>query len=68
MNGEVFDVNAVSPTLTTNKGEGIKIAGMLDMKGTDQLKRIYETGGGKPHTDHHARWMARTEDNSKDYP
>lgn len=25
MNGAVFDANAVSPTLTTNKGEGIKV-------------------------------------------
>lgn len=27
MNGNVFDVNGKSPTLTTNKGEGIKITG-----------------------------------------
>jgi DNA (cytosine-5)-methyltransferase 1 len=28
MNGNVFDENGVSPTLTTNKGEGIKIGAM----------------------------------------
>ena len=48
MNGAIFDESFVSPTLTTNKGEGIKIAGHLNMKGAYQLKRIYETGGVSP--------------------
>ncbi len=48
MNGMIYGVDGVSSTLTTNKGEGIKIAGRLDMKGTDQLKRVYLTGGVSP--------------------
>ena len=68
MNGLVFDVEALSPNLTTNKGEGIKVAGRLDMKGADQIKRVYETGGGKSCPNNDARWLARAEDTSKGYP
>jgi DNA-cytosine methyltransferase len=68
MNGEVIGINGVSSAMTTNKGEGIKIAGLLNIKGTEQIRRVYETGGGKPHTHHYARRPSRTEDTSKDYP
>lgn len=61
MNGCVYNDDGISPTLTTNKGEGIKVLsattgdrpgdsyikviGKLDIKGTDQIKRVYGTDG-----------------------
>ncbi|WP_193015226.1 DNA (cytosine-5-)-methyltransferase [Proteus sp. FME41] len=69
MNGNVYSVDGVSPTLTTNKGEGIKIAlrsceprknikqskdGLIhvanasDIKGNEQIKRIYSDAGKAP--------------------
>ena len=40
MGGLVFDENYISPTLTTNKGEGIKIACHLDIDGTNLEPKI----------------------------
>lgn len=68
MNGEVICAEGVSSTLTTNKGEGIKVVGYLDMKGTQQIRRVYEDGGGESYSDDDAGWTPRTEDNSKDFP
>ncbi|MDR9741547.1 DNA (cytosine-5-)-methyltransferase [Proteus terrae] len=69
MNGNVYSVDGISPTLTTNKGEGIKIAlspceprenikqskdGLIhvanasDIKGNEQIKRIYSDAGKAP--------------------
>ena len=48
LNGEVYDSSEISPCVSTNDGKGIKIAGMLDMKGTEQIRRVYEKGGVAP--------------------
>ncbi|WP_337228214.1 DNA (cytosine-5-)-methyltransferase [Proteus faecis] len=69
MNGNVYSVDGISPTLTTNKGEGIKIifrpcepresikqskdglihvANASDIKGNEQIKRIYSDTGKAP--------------------
>jgi DNA-cytosine methyltransferase len=69
MNGNVYSVDGISPTLTTNKGEGIKIifrpceprenikqskdglihvANASDIKGNEQIKRIYSDAGKAP--------------------
>jgi DNA (cytosine-5)-methyltransferase 1 len=48
MNGEVFDSNGISPTLTTNKGEGTKIAIPVltpDRANKRQNGRRFKTGG-----------------------
>ena len=42
-NGQAFDINGLSPTLTTNKGEGIKVIGELSHGG--QRSRVYDTHG-----------------------
>ena len=47
MNGEVFQSDGLAPTLTTNKGEGIKIAGNIPGN-HDQNSRVYETDGPSP--------------------
>lgn len=49
MNGNVCTKD-ISPTITTNKGEGLKIqlAGKLDIKGHDQIKRVYSDEGCSP--------------------
>lgn len=47
MNGEVYSSAGLSPTLTTNKGEGIKIAGNLPGN-HDQNSRVYDTSGLSP--------------------
>lgn len=47
-NGNVFDVNGKSPTLTTNKGEGIKIIGYANINGHEQIKRVYSPEGKSP--------------------
>ena len=43
MNGSVFSEEGICPTLTTNKGEGIKIIGSLDIGG--QRGRVYSDIG-----------------------
>ncbi|PHD38285.1 DNA cytosine methyltransferase [Bacillus toyonensis] len=50
MNGNVYSFDGISPTLTTNKGEGPKVLvkGMLDIKGKDQIRRVYGTEGISP--------------------
>lgn len=54
MNGNIYNINSKSPTLTTNKGEGIKInscklVGLAaDIKGNDSIKRIYSEDGKAP--------------------
>ena len=58
MNGNVYSVEAgLSPTLTTNKGEGIKfledfdspkMLGLLNIKGNDQIRRVYSADGQSP--------------------
>ena len=49
MNGKVHTGN-IAPTITTNKGEGpkIQIEGMLDIKGQDNIKRVYSQEGISP--------------------
>lgn len=47
MNGEVYSSAGLSPTLTTNKGEGIKIAGNLPGN-HDQNSRVYDIIGLSP--------------------
>ena len=50
MNGNVFSEEGLCPTLTTNKGEGIKIIqlGLLDIKGNEQIRRVYHPNGLSP--------------------
>lgn len=60
MNGNVYAIDAgLSPTLTTNKGEGVKMLevqngdspimlGHIDLKGHDAIKRVYSTTGQGP--------------------
>jgi len=48
MNGNIYASDAISPTLTTNKGEGIKIAGSLNGKGHDYVNRVYDVNGLSP--------------------
>lgn len=48
MNGNVYSIEGVSPCLTTNKGEGIKVIGRLDMKGHDVIRRVYDPEGVSP--------------------
>lgn len=48
MNGNVFSVDGLSPTLTTNKGEGIKVVATLNIKGQDCIKRVYGDIGISP--------------------
>lgn len=49
INGNVYSSNIIS-TITTNKGEGVKIniAGNLDIKGQDSIKRVYSSKGISP--------------------
>lgn len=51
-NGNVYSVYGKSPTLTTNKGEGVKIGvkrvGTANIKGRDSLKRVYSIKGKSP--------------------
>lgn len=47
-NGNVYDINGKSPTLTTNKGEGIKIIGYANINGHEQIKRVYSPEGKAP--------------------
>lgn len=47
MNGEVYQADGLAPTLTTNKGEGIKIAGNIPGN-HDQNSRVYEINGLAP--------------------
>lgn len=47
MNGEVYSISGLSPTLTTNKGEGIKVAGNLPGN-HDQNSRVYDVDGLSP--------------------
>lgn len=46
MNGSVFEIDGLSPTLTTNKGEGIRVVGTIEnwVKYT-QLKQVLSTEG-----------------------
>ena len=53
INGNVHNINREkSPTLTTNKGEGIKVGciqvGVADLNGNDQIKRVYSPEGKSP--------------------
>lgn len=56
MNGNVYSIDAgLSPTLTTNKGEGVKVLedspillGHIDLKGHDAIKRVYSRKGQGP--------------------
>ena len=54
MNGNVYGIDGKSPTLTTNKGEGIKISSCIqvgkatDINGHDIIKRVYSTEGKSP--------------------
>jgi hypothetical protein len=45
MNGNIFDVEGKSPTLTTNKGEGPKIGRMIGMRATDKGIMPFKEGG-----------------------
>ena len=49
MNGKVHSGN-ISPTITTNKGEGPKInmLGLLDIKGNECIRRVYSSEGVSP--------------------
>lgn len=49
MNGKVYREN-VAPTITTNKGEGLKIdvVGMLGIKGNESIRRVYSKEGISP--------------------
>ena len=47
MNGEVYQADGLAPTLTTNKGEGIKIAGNIPGN-HNQNSRVYEINGLAP--------------------
>lgn len=49
MNGNVY-TGGIAPTITTNKGEGIKIlqVGILDIKGNEQIRRVYSEEGLAP--------------------
>lgn len=47
MNGEVYQADGLAPTLTTNKGEGIKIAGNIPGN-HEQNSRVYEINGLAP--------------------
>jgi len=49
INGKVYRGN-IAPTLTTNKGEGLKIdmLGLLDMKGNENVRRVYSQEGISP--------------------
>jgi DNA (cytosine-5)-methyltransferase 1 len=44
MNGNVYSADGVSPTLTTNKGEGVKIS-LKQLVGGSQGSRVYDAGG-----------------------
>lgn len=46
MNGNVFDSNGISPTLSTNKGEGIKIMQLNDPVHSND--RVYDVDGIAP--------------------
>jgi len=50
MNGCVYSEEGLSPTITTNKGEGNKILqiGLLDIKGNEQIRRVYSSDGLSP--------------------
>lgn len=48
MNGCVYHENGISPALTTNKGEGIKVIGMLDSTGHDHSRRVHDPEGISP--------------------
>lgn len=50
MNGNIYHSEGLSPTITTNKGEGPKIvvAGNLDIRGNDYIKRVYDKEGLAP--------------------
>lgn len=56
MNGNVYSIDAgLSPTLTTNKGEGVKVLedspimlGHINLKGHDAIKRVYSPTGQGP--------------------
>ena len=53
MNGNVFHINGKSPTLTTNKGEGVKVTGCIQIGktkdgGYEQNNRIYRLSGKSP--------------------
>ena len=50
MNGYVYSEEGVAPTVTTNKGEENKILqiGMLDIKGKEQIRRVYDPNGLSP--------------------
>lgn len=56
MNGNVYSIDAgLSPTLTTNKGEGVKVLedspimlGHIDLRGHDAIKRVYSPTGQGP--------------------
>jgi DNA (cytosine-5)-methyltransferase 1 len=50
MNGNVFDANGISPTLSTNKGEGIKILGYTRDKKGNVTKRHEKDISGTIHT------------------
>lgn len=47
MNGNVYNINGVSPNLTTNKGEGIKVIGNLYPSG-HEAGNIYDKNGLSP--------------------
>ena len=40
----------------------IEIAGRLNIKGHDQIKRVYEVGGGITHFIHNGWWQPRAKD------
>lgn len=48
MNGKVHSEDEVAPTLTTNKGEGIKIIGSLNNTRHEQTNRVYGDDGISP--------------------
>lgn len=40
----------------------IEVVGRLDIKGHDQIKRVYGVGGGITYFIHNGWWQLRTED------
>lgn len=46
----------------------IKLAGKLDIKGQDQIKRVYETGGGITYIINYGRWQPPTESYGRGEP
>ena len=68
MNGEMIIQYGVCSCLTTNKGEGIKVAGKLNIRGNEQIKRVYADNGCSPCLTTMRGGVARTQDYPKGLP